>query len=86
MVELLQRPEATRESDPSKQILMALFASTAGWSLTCRPFLLLFVAPTIGALFFPTNVPPCPWPAVYAAFRQVLRRKPIARLFSVITR
>jgi len=52
-----------------KQILMALFASTAGWSLDLFDlFLLLFVAPTIGALFFPASIPTLSFAGVYAAF------------------
>ena len=51
------------------QILMALFASVAGWSLDIFDlFLLLFVAPTIGPLFFPTGNPVLSLAGVYAGF------------------
>ena len=48
---------------------MALFASVAGWSLDIFDlFLLLFVAPTIGPLFFPTGNPVLSLAGVYAGF------------------
>ena len=51
------------------QILMALFSSVAGWSLDIFDFiLLLFVAPTIGPLFFPTGNPVLSLAGVYAGF------------------
>ncbi len=52
-----------------KQIIMALFASTAGWSLDLFDlFLLLYVAPTLGNLFFPSSIPTLSLTGVYAAF------------------
>jgi MFS family permease len=51
------------------QILVALFASVAGWSLDIFDFiLLLFVAPTIGPLFFPATNPVLSLAGVYAGF------------------
>jgi MFS family permease len=48
---------------------MALFASVAGWSLDIFDlFLLLFVAPTIGPLFFPSGNPVLSLAGVYAGF------------------
>jgi MFS family permease len=83
MVELFT---AAREATAAKvihrkQILMALFASTAGWSLDLFDlFLLLFVAPTIGALFFPTNVPTLSLAGVYAAFATSCVVRPIGSI------
>ena len=52
-----------------RQVLMALFASVAGWSLDIFDlFLILFVAPTIGPLFFPTSNPVLSLAGVYAGF------------------
>ena len=52
-----------------KQIVMALFASVAGWSLDLFDlFLLLYVAPTVGKLFFPAAIPTLSLAGVYAAF------------------
>lgn len=53
----------------NKQIIMALSASVLGWSLDLFDlFLLLYVAPTIGALFFPADIPTLSLAGVYAAF------------------
>ncbi|MGO9017898.1 MAG: MFS transporter [Syntrophobacteraceae bacterium] len=58
------------EDAPSKkQIIMALFASVAGFSLDLFDlFLLLYVAPTIGKLFFPAVIPTLSLAGAYAAF------------------
>ncbi|MGO9122673.1 MAG: MFS transporter [Desulfomonilaceae bacterium] len=59
----------TPTSAGKKQILVALFASVAGWSLDIFDlFLLLFVAPTIGPLFFPAENPVLSLAGVYAGF------------------
>lgn len=62
-----QKPATSQVGN--RQIIMALVASTAGWSLDLFDlFLLLYVAPTIGALFFPASIPTLSLAGVYAAF------------------
>jgi MFS family permease len=57
------------EPPPKRQIVIALCASVAGWSLDLYDlFILLYVAPALGALFFPSHIPTLSLAAVYAAF------------------
>jgi MFS family permease len=59
----------TESAVSKKQIVMALFASVAGWSLDLFDlFLLLYMAPTLGKLFFPAAIPTLSLAGVYAAF------------------
>lgn len=74
------RTSTTREFNGTskRQILMAIFASTAGFSLDLFDlFLLLYVAPTIGALIFPINNPTLSLAATYGAFATSMVVRPL---------
>ncbi|MCX7306616.1 MAG: MFS transporter [Afipia sp.] len=60
------------------QRLAAVFASCFGWSLDLFDlFILLYVAPTIGKLFFPSDYPTLSLAAVYASFTVTLLMRPV---------
>jgi MFS transporter, MHS family, proline/betaine transporter len=62
----------------SKQMRNAIIASVLGWSLDLFDlFILLYVAPVVGALFFPSNVPTLSLAAVYASFAVTLLMRPV---------
>jgi len=62
----------------SRQIISAVVASTLGWSLDLYDlFLLLFVAPVMGKLFFPATSPTLSLAAIYASFAVTLLMRPI---------
>ena len=68
-----QVPVASR-----KQIVMALVASSVGVGLDMFDlFLLLYVAPTVGALFFPQSIPTLALAGVYAAYATSLVMRPL---------
>jgi MFS transporter, MHS family, proline/betaine transporter len=51
-----------------RQMRNAILASVLEWSLDLSDlFILLYVAPVVGALFFPSNVPTLSLAAVYAS-------------------
>jgi MHS family proline/betaine transporter-like MFS transporter len=61
-----------------RQMLMAVNASTLGWSLDLFDlFILLFVAPVIARLFFPSTIPTLSLAAVFASFPVTLLMRPV---------
>lgn len=62
----------------NKQVLGAVLASCVGWSLDLFDlFILLFVAPIIGRLFFPSEHAMLSLAAVYASFGVTLLMRPL---------
>jgi MFS family permease len=56
----------------------AIIASTLGWALDLFDlFILLYVAPVVGALFFPSTYPTLSLAAVYASFAVTLLMRPV---------
>jgi MFS transporter, MHS family, proline/betaine transporter len=77
---ILQAPASAlpETSIDNKHIRSAIIASTLGWSLDLFDlFILLYVAPVIGALFFPSAYPTLSLAAVYASFAVTLLMRPI---------
>lgn len=63
---------------PPRKVLLAAFASTFGWALDLFDlFLLLYVAPIVGRLFFPSHTPTLSLAAVYASFAVALLVRPL---------
>lgn len=61
-----------------RQGVVAILASTFGWSLDLFDlFILLFVAPTIAPLFFPSDSPTLSLAATYASFAVTLLMRPV---------
>src|ERR1700743_3319579 len=61
-----------------RQMRNAIIASVLGWSLDLFDlFILLYVAPVVGALFFPSSVPTLSLAAVYASFAVTLLMRPV---------
>src|SRR6201994_107607 len=61
----------------TRQTRNAMIASVLGWSLDLFDlFILLYVAPVVGALFFPSTVPTLSLAAVYASFAVTLLMRP----------
>ncbi|GGF00803.1 hypothetical protein GCM10011611_02970 [Aliidongia dinghuensis] len=76
---IAQKPDALDavEATP-RQTFFAIAASCLGWSLDLFDlFILLYVAPTIGALFFPSQFPTLSLAAVYASFAVTLLMRPV---------
>ena len=72
--------EAVEASPPlaAGQMRSAMVASVLGWSLDLFDlFILLYVAPVVGALFFPSSVPTLSLAAVYASFAVTLLMRPV---------
>jgi MHS family proline/betaine transporter-like MFS transporter len=66
------------EADSNRHVLRAVIASCVGWSLDLYDlFLLLFVAPVIGRLFFPSEHAMLSLAAVYASFGVTLLMRPL---------
>jgi MFS transporter, MHS family, proline/betaine transporter len=62
----------------TRQMRNAIIASVLGWSLDLFDlFILLYVAPVVGALFFPSSVPTLSLAAVYASFAVTLLMRPV---------
>src|SRR5580658_1179672 len=62
----------------ARQVRNAMIASVLGWSLDLFDlFILLYVAPVVGALFFPSIVPTLSLAAVYASFAVTLVMRPV---------
>ena len=60
-----------------RQTLYAIIASVLGWALDLFDlFILLYVAPVVGALFFPSSHPTLSLAAVYASFAVTLLMRP----------
>src|SRR5580700_6896481 len=68
----------TASSAAGRQMRNAIIASVLGWSLDLFDlFILLYVAPVVGALFFPSSVPTLSLAAVYASFAVTLLMRPV---------
>lgn len=62
----------------SRQVLAAVAASCLGWALDLFDlFVVLFVAPVVGKLFFPSTNPMLSLAAVYASFAVTLLMRPL---------
>ena len=62
----------------NRQLLTAVIASVLGWSLDLFDlFTLLYVAPVVGSLFFPSTQPTLSLAAVYASFAVTLLMRPV---------
>ena len=62
----------------NRQMINAIIASVLGWSLDLFDlFILLYVAPVIGALFFPSTNATLSLAAVYASFAVTLLMRPV---------
>lgn len=62
----------------TRQTRNAIIASVLGWSLDLFDlFILLYVAPVVGALFFPASAPTLSLAAVYASFAVTLLMRPV---------
>src|SRR5580700_10917113 len=62
----------------TRQMRNAMIASVLGWSLDLFDlFILVYVAPVVGALFFPSTVPTLSLAAVYASFAVTLLMRPV---------
>jgi MFS family permease len=71
-----ERTEVTASSNA--QIITATAASVLGWSLDLFDlFILLYVAPVVGRLFFPSDLPTLSLAAVYASFAVTLLMRPV---------
>src|ERR1700757_5477266 len=78
MAEMDMPAAGTRASADNKQMVNAIIASVLGWSLDLFDlFILLYVAPVVGALFFPSTVPTLSLAAVYASFAVTLLMRPV---------
>jgi MFS family permease len=72
--------QAVETSPPlaAGKVRSAMVASVLGWSLDLFDlFILLYVAPVVGALFFPSSVPTLSLAAVYASFAVTLLMRPV---------
>ena len=62
----------------TRQMVTAVSASLLGWSLDLFDlFILLYVAPVVGRLFFPSDFPTLSLAAVYASFAVTLLMRPV---------
>jgi MHS family proline/betaine transporter-like MFS transporter len=70
--------DVVAEREANRHVLRAVVASCIGWSLDLFDlFILLFVAPVIGRLFFPSDNPMWSLAAVYASFGVTLLMRPL---------
>ena len=72
--------ETSTEAWPvaKNKMVTAIVASLLGWSLDLFDlFILLYVAPVVGKLFFPSAVPTLSLAAVYASFAVTLLMRPV---------
>ena len=75
---VLTNQEIIAEREQNRHVLKAVVASCLGWSLDLYDlFILLFVAPVIGALFFPSEHKMLSLAAVYASFGVTLLMRPL---------
>ncbi|WP_051971566.1 MFS transporter [Massilia sp. 9096] len=71
-------PTVLAAREHNRHVLKAVTASCVGWSLDLYDlFILLFVAPVIGKLFFPSTHPMLSLAAVYASFGVTLLMRPL---------
>lgn len=75
--------DITLDRTGQKQVLSAIIASSLGWSLDLFDlFILLYVAPVVGKLFFPSSLPMLSLAAVYGSFAVTVLMRPVgAALF-----
>jgi MHS family proline/betaine transporter-like MFS transporter len=65
-------------ADSPRRASAAVVASVLGWSLDLFDlFVILYIAPTIGPLFFPSRIPTVSLAAVYASFAVTLLMRPV---------
>lgn len=70
--------ETPLDSAGRRQMVTAVLASSLGWALDLFDlFILLYVAPIIGKLFFPSTVPTLSLAAVYGSFAVTLLMRPV---------
>lgn len=75
---VITNQNALSDRDANRHTLRAVVASTVGWSLDLYDlFILLFVAPIIGRLFFPSDHAMLSLAAVYASFGVTLLMRPL---------
>src|SRR4051812_9830169 len=75
---VVSNSELFAEREQNRHVLKAVVASCIGWSLDLYDlFILLFVAPVIGKLFFPSEHPMLSLAAVYASFGVTLLMRPL---------
>jgi MFS transporter, MHS family, proline/betaine transporter len=75
---MAETENAAQAQVTQRQILTAGFASVVAWSFDLFDlFILLFVASTIGPLFFPSDVPTLSLAATYASFAVTLLMRPL---------
>ena len=78
MAVITTHPTTLAERESNRHVLRAVVASCVGWSLDLYDlFLLLFVAPVIGRLFFPSEHAMLSLAAVYASFGVTLLMRPL---------
>jgi MHS family proline/betaine transporter-like MFS transporter len=75
---LVANQETIAEREQQRHVLKAVVASCLGWALDLYDlFILLFVAPVIGRLFFPSEHAMLSLAAVYASFGVTLLMRPL---------
>src|SRR3954453_20375584 len=78
MAEMDMPVAGARAPADNKQMVNAIIASTLGWALDLFDlFILLYVAPVIGAQFFPSEHRTLSLAAVYASFAVTLLMRPL---------
>ncbi len=74
----LANPSGTPRRPSQRQVINTAICSTLAWSCDLFDlFIILFVAPTIGAIFFPSNSQLLSLAAVYAAYAVTLVMRPL---------
>jgi MFS transporter, MHS family, proline/betaine transporter len=78
MAELDMVADGTSSSVGNRQMINAIIASVLGWALDLFDlFILLYVAPVVGALFFPSSNTAISLAAVYGSFAVTLLMRPL---------
>src|SRR4051795_8034214 len=78
MAEMDMPVAGARSSADNRQMISAIVASVLGWALDLFDlFILLYVAPVVGALFFPSANPALSLAAVYGSFAVTLLMRPL---------
>jgi MFS family permease len=78
MMAVISNQTVLAEREHNRHVLKAVVASCLGWSLDLYDlFILLFVAPVIGKLFFPAEHSMLSLAAVYASFGVTLLMRPL---------
>ncbi|WP_338827535.1 MFS transporter [Neomoorella thermoacetica] len=73
---------ANETSVNNRQVIVATIASVLGWSLDLFDlFLILYVAPTVGSLFFPSKIQTLSLASVFAAFAISVLVRPLGSAF-----